>query len=453
MHYGQNVILLQAKASFLKMQLSVTRTTLILLFLCIQSSLGSLLFAAEPLRLTPGVSVVAGENASLFSQRPLTSLRVYVFRGDAVVPIPFQIDERDRRERWVLAQGPRPNVDNIPAIFDENDAIVVMNRDLGERGDPTRLPAGATLWGEVRVGSAAAPLGFAYIGVFEQSPSASLPETLPARYEEATDRVYAERYALEFQAPFPKHIAFVDKPGDLGVNVVAGVHAVGEVRLLGGLITLHKTDADIQAELLGYKNGPVRAIRRARYWIPLPLGFRTTGRVDLLFYRDFVEGSALLKIGIPPRLVLASGELQAYFDFLRQDGARVLLAGETLSEPVDGRMTPAKQALAGRPARWAALLLPDGRTVVFIVRLEGALQRMEQHLYFEDIAKPGETGGGRPLFGFQFSRIDRLETGSHRLSVFAYVLDSADSGAIRQVVNVFLSPPEVTSSLIEPPRQ
>lgn len=435
------------------MLLSVQRTTLLLLLLCVRSSLGSLLSAAEPPRLTPGVSIVAGEHASSFLQHPLASLRVYVFRDGAVVSIPFQIDERDRRERWVLEQGPRPNIDNIPGIFDENDALVIMNRDLGERGDFTRLPAGATLWGELRVGSATEPLGFAYIGIFEHPPPLYLPETVPARYEEATDRVYAERYALEFQAPLPKHIAFVEKPGDLGVNVVAGVHVVGEVRLLGGLITLHKTDTDIQAELLGYKNGPVRAIRRARYWIPLPLGFRTTGRVDLLFYRDFVEGSALLKIGIPPRLVLASGELQTYFDFLRQDGSRVLLEGGTLSEPVDGHMTPAKQALAGRSARWAALLLPEGRTVVFIVRLEGALQRMEQHFYFEDVAKLGETGSGRPLFGFQFSRIDRLETGTHRLSVFAYVLDSVNPEDIHDVVNVFLSPPEVAVSSIEPPRQ
>jgi hypothetical protein len=113
-------------------------------------------------------------------------------------------------------------------------------------------------------------------------------------------------------------------------------------------------------------------------------------------------------------------------------------------------MTLAKQALAGRPARWAALLLPDGRTVVFIVRLEGALQRMEQYLYFEDVAKPDGTVGGRPLFGFQFTRIDRLKTGTHRLSVFAYALDSVKPEDVHNVVNVFLSPPEVVVSLLKP---
>jgi hypothetical protein len=175
----------------------------------------------------------------------------------------------------------------------------------------------------------------------------------------------------------------------------------------------------------------------------------TSGRVDLIFYRDFVEGTALLKVTIPPRLVLADGELQTYFDFLGLSGARLLLDDVQLSDPVNGHMTPAKQALAGHPAHWAALLLPDGRTVIFIVRLEGALQQLDQRLYFEDTTKAEPKFGGQPLFGFQFSRVNRLETGVHRLSVFAVVLDSATVEDIRRAVEVFLSPPEVSVSLLK----
>jgi hypothetical protein len=398
---------------------------------------------ASPLS-SSGVTTVEGKHAAFLAGQPHARLRVYAFAEGKAVSIPFQIDERDRRDRWVLDQGTKQNPDDVPNVFDENDVIVLMNRDLGRRGDLRALPPGATVWGEVRVGDAAAPLGFAYIGAFEEPPSPVTLATAPARYEETTDRVYAERYALEFHTPLPRHVAFVNKAGELGENVVAGVHAAGEVRFLGGLVTLRKSDADIQTELLGYRNGPVRAIRRARYWIPLPFGFRTTGRVDLLFYRDFVEGTALLKIGIPPSLVLANGELQAYFDFLRQEGAQVLLEGHEASEPVDGRMTSAKRALAGRSARWAALLLPAGRTVLFVVRLEGGLQRLEQRLYFADSANSDPQPGGRPLFGFQFGQVNRLETGTHRLSVFAHILDSTNPEEIRAAAALFLSPPVVT---------
>ncbi len=422
---------------------------LLVLFICLLCSCLQLFpaFAANNSSHSftlPGVSLVDGRQTPLFLHQVLTSLRVYAFHDGTPVPISFQVDGRDRRGRWTLEWGKQSNADNPTREFDENDALVFMNRDLGQRGSLAQLPSGATLWGEVRVGSVNEPLGFVYVGVFPQPPPLVCVECVSARYDEANDRVYAERYALEFHAPLPTHIAFVEKMGEFGENVVAGVHGVVDVRFLGGLLTLHRTDADIRAELLGYRNGPVRTLRRARYWTPLPLGLHTTGQVDLLFYRDFVEGTALLKIKIPPKLILASGELQAYFDFLKQNGARVLLEDGAVGEPVDGRMTPAKQQLAGRAARWAALLLPEGRTVLFIVRLEGVLQRLEQQLYFDDETKIDKGVGGRPLFGFQFTHVDQLQTGTHQLSVFACVLESVAPEDIRRTAQMFLSPPEVT---------
>src|SRR5215475_1352919 len=71
-----------------------------------------------------GVSFVEGKQAALFLHRPVSSFRVYAFHNGAPVPIPFQIDERDRRERWALDQGVKPNTDDSPGIFDENDVLV-----------------------------------------------------------------------------------------------------------------------------------------------------------------------------------------------------------------------------------------------------------------------------------------------------------------------------------------
>ncbi len=396
----------------------------------------------------PGVSLVGGQQVPFFHHQPIATLRVYAFHDDIAIPIPFQIDERDRRDRWVLDQGPRPNSDNSAGEFDSNDVIVLMNRDLGLRGDPAKLPNGATVWGEIRVGSEVNPLGFAYVGSFNSPPPLPDNEHAYAHYDPETDRVYAERYALEFHAPLPRHVAFVNQFGAFGENTVAGVHAIGEVRFLGGLFTLRRTDTDVQSELLSYRNGPVRAIRRARYWIPLSFGFRTNGRVDLLFYRDFVEGTALVKLKIPPSLVLADGELQAYFDFLHFSGARLLSENGQLSEPVNRQTIPAKHAFDGRLAHWAALLLPDGRTVLLVVRLEGALQKLEQRLFIHEAPEARQKAGGQPLFGFQFSRVSQLATGTHRLSVFAAVLDGIAVEDIPRAAQIFLSPPEVNVALL-----
>jgi hypothetical protein len=404
----------------------------------------------HPLSPLPGATLVDGQQAPFLQDTSTSTFRVYAFHGDTPEPIPFQVDERDRRDRWVADLGPRPNHDDSPGVFDANDAIVVMNRDLGRRGDLAHLPHDATLWGEIRVGNDTAPLGFAYVGVFESSlPPLSEDGSEYSRYEPQKDRVYAERYALEFTGPLPTHVAFVNQLNDFGTNVVNGIHASGEVRFLGGLFTLRRTEADIQQEILGYRDGPVRVIRRARYWIPLPFGFRTSGRVDLLFYRDFAEGTAFVKLKIPPRLVFADGELLAYFDFLDLRGARLLLEGEPPSDPIDGSMTLTKQTLAGRLAQWAALLLPDGRTMLLSVRLEGALQKLTQHLYFDDARSESNELGHLPLFGFKFSGVQRLESGAHRLSVIATLLDETSPEGVRRTARLFLSPPEVSVSQLK----
>jgi hypothetical protein len=324
-----------------------------------------------------------------------------------------------------------------------------MNRDLGCRANLAALPAGASDWMEVRLGPTDQPYGYAYVGVFAQPPLRSTAGQTYAYYDATHDRIYASSYTLEFNAPLPTHLALVQRLGDFGTNIVAGVHAEGDVKLFGGLLSFRRDEKDLRMEISGMKDGLVRVLRRARYWLPLPFGFRTTGRVDLLFYRDFVEGTALVKIKIPPRLVLANGELKTYFDFLALSGARVLTEGMSPSDPVDGYMSPADYTLEGHPTRWAALLLPDGRAILFVLRFEGALQSLEQHLLFTDGAGALQLQGSAPLFGFRFSRVDRLTAGTHRISVFAMILENGNAATVQQAVSFFTAPPEVAVSSMQ----
>jgi len=393
----------------------------------------------------PGVTSIVGQQIPTLLQHSTSTVQVYAFHGERLEPIPFQIDERDNRDRWILDHEPQPKAEDSPHVFDENDVLVLMNRDLGQRGALAQLPKDATAWIEVRVGSEAAPIGFAYIGIFAESSTASRSHSQYTRYDAQADKVDTDRYTIAFAgAPFPTHLAFVDHLGDTAANLIAGVRVIGEVRFLHGLFTLRRTEHDIHAEVLAYRQGAIRTIRRARYWIPLPLGFRTNGRIDVLFYRDFVEGTAIVKLKVPPRLVLADGELQAYFRFLDLSGARLIVEGQETTGIVDGHMDTAEQALHRHPMRWAALLLPNGRTLLLIARLEGALQRLEQRLYFDDNQADDTHVGNKPHFGFEFSGINQVETGTHRLSVFAITLDTISADDIRRTVEWFLSPPSVS---------
>ena len=300
---------------------------------------------------------------------------------------------------------------------------------MGKRAPAAAFPAGVAHWHEVRLGSQETALGFVYIGVGTQAAQPARPFSV--RYDPQNDHVYAERYSLAFDTPLPSHLAFVESPGELSQNLISGVAVAAEVSFLGGLLNIRRTDADLHARLYGYTQGPVRLIRRARYWFPLPFGLRATGRIDLIFYPDFVEGTALVKLKIPPRFVLADGELSATFDFLNFSQAQLLPADAL---PM-GKQSP----------RWAALQLPTDQTLLLVTRLEGRLQQLEQQVYFSNSGQPH---AGRPSFGFRFSGISRLDAGTYRLSVFGVLLETTDPEYIRSTAAFFLSPPRATVATI-----
>ena len=344
--------------------------------------------------------------------------------------IPFQIDERDKRGRWAINAGPRPSRDDQPRRFDANDAVIILRRHIGKRGDSTAFMSETKSWYEIRLGPQKTPLGFVYIHLGKESSQPALP--FPVHYDSQQDRVYAERYTVAFNTPLPSHLALVESQGDLGENTISGISVAGEVRFLGGLLTIRRTDDDLQSRLYVYTQGPVRLIRRARSWFPLPLDLRAKGWIDLIFYLGFVEGTALVKLKIPPRFVLADGELSTFFNFLDFGQARLLQAEDVPRED--------------RPHRWAALQLPTGQTLLLVTRLEGRLQKLEQQVHF---ANAGPPSSGRPSFGFHFSEVSRLDAGTYRLKVFGVLLDTTDARIIRSIAALFLTPPGVTVSRVE----
>ncbi|MGH7818930.1 MAG: hypothetical protein ACREQ9_04080, partial [Candidatus Binatia bacterium] len=368
----------------------------------------------------------------------IDGIRVYAFRGGKAAPIPFQIDERDERNRWMVRRGARVlKPDETPGRLDDNDVLVLMNRDRGEKADPAGLPDGASSWVELRVGPEGSPLGFAYVGSFAEPPARS--EVDYCHYDEKTDRVRAETYDVTFGAPLPTRLRFANREG----NALRAMRAHGEARFFGGLFTLRRTERDIRAEIEGSVDGPVRVVRPARYEIALPLGFRATARINLLFYRDFVVGQATAKVKIPPRLVPADGELVAYFEFADESGGRLLLERGDVGESIDGTMSPEERRLVGTAARWAALRLRDDRTFLVAVRPEGSLKKLDQRLYFHD-------GAAKPSFGFELAGVSRLETGEHDLFVNVMLLESTAAEEIRRAATILASPPEVHAEVLEP---
>jgi hypothetical protein len=94
----------------------------------------------------PGIISIEGQQAPWLLRQSIALIRVYAYRENRFELIPFQIDERDQRNRWALDQGPQPKLDDSPGVFDENDVLVLMHCDLGQRGPLTQLPKEGASW-------------------------------------------------------------------------------------------------------------------------------------------------------------------------------------------------------------------------------------------------------------------------------------------------------------------
>jgi hypothetical protein len=367
-----------------------------------------------PVAAEPGASVVFGDVATSLLGHSVASLRGFAIEKGSAKEIPFQVDERAENDRWVLDRGPRTERDDQAGTFDRNDALVFANRHLGERGDAGVLPDGAAHWVELRVGSEASPLGFVYVGVFPPAETAAGPQA-PVRYDSKTDEAQGARYAIRFDDVLPKHVAFVDALGELGESFVTATRVKGSARLLGGMVAFERSDADVSERIEGWRNGPVRSLRRGRYVVPLPLGF--------------VEIAGVLRLKVPPWVAGANGAMTGYVELPAKEAARAMFAASAESGgSEDGR-------------RWAALILEDGRTLVMVVRLGGSLDKMEKRFYLTD---PPDAGGG-PVFGFELSEANRLDAGEHPFAVVATFLRDPSEREIQATARRLLEPPPVTA--------
>jgi len=366
------------------------------------------------------------------------SFRGYAFGKDGTATeIALQVDEVTDSDRWALDHGTKAGGDERPGIFDPNDAIVILNRDLGARGDRKALPSGAASWLEVRVGKEASPLGYAYVGVF---PLAKEPKPSEhVRYDFETDRVLADRYALKFDTVLPNHVAFVEKVGDLGESFVTATHAKGEAYLLGGMFHFERSESDMKEEVEGYRAGPVRAIRRGQYDVPLPLGFHASGRVEFLFYADFLEITGRLRLKYPAWVAGADGGLSGFVEIPPSVKARPIWDPQMIQK---SSVPVAVPNASGNS--YAALVFENGDALVLAVRLEGGLRKMDQRFYFE--AKKGQKNR---VFGFEVSEASRLEAGIHPFTLVAAFLHSPNEKEIVETAEILASPPPIAVQKIE----
>ncbi len=201
--------------------------------------------------------------------RDTAGYRLYSLRQSVLSPIPFQFDERDSAGDIAFSDTGAKNEFRL----DENDDLVFMAKDIGDRITPELLPASSDAALEIEVAdSLSEGRGWAYLIHFPRDAPPASPVTY-ATFDPTTNQARTSFYTMEY---YPGRNFFTG----MRIHVAAG--GTGEDFLDRMKVRVNPTfslgvatwsplftEEQMTVTIDGVKNGPVRAIRRVRQSLDL----------------------------------------------------------------------------------------------------------------------------------------------------------------------------------------
>lgn len=263
--------------------------------------------------------------------------------------MPFQVDERDARGR-VVVEG---DTHGVGRPFDDDDALVFMATDLGDRCEAAALPARDHAVELEVTDRTTGARGFAYL---VRAPDAATPDRPPnATYDRARNRVAAAAYSVRYPPGrnFLTDLATTGPGGSLAHLLVArmSLRIAPTFAMLLTDWSPQLTEESFTTVIEGVRNGPVRSIVRARQSLELGtlLPDAPAGDVLTYYYPNAIVTPSTFKV---PALVL---RLLRDFEF---EGKAILDASAERSRYVDARH-PDGLALATAPQGTVNAADPD----------------------------------------------------------------------------------------------
>jgi ribosomal protein L31E len=334
----------------------------------------------------------------------------------ALVPIPFQIDERDSAGRYVLTYGQGASRDGNP-FFDANDELVFMAADAGVGSDSARPAPNVSHALEIEIADTAdGSRGYVYAFAFREP----VPETSPRRYvrfDAGSECVHTLCYHV-CTAPgsvLYEHQTMGQRAGDDSRGYVdrLKVRVKFKSRLLG--IPGHITEENLVARLAGYAQGSVRSIVRRDIYCRLLGGIKIHTEIsENVYYRGHYVVPKCFRVPIRPSSVFGSVVIDVFGDFnATMKGNRYTNSNLEESVEIDGTIRGVESEINGQqPASWSVSYGPRGNIIEYTV-VDSSFHALGYQIYrdsSEDRDPPESERGCYGCWGHRYDVTD-LEKG------------------------------------------
>lgn len=253
--------------------------------------------AGEPRTLTRSIDPieVSGIDVPNILGMEISNLRAIASRNGKLTSIPYQIDQKGSDNDWVWSVTYKTTIidnwdddsfdqddslenltydDQDPPgknIFDDNDVIVFLAKDAGDRDRERIKRIGAERLTELEIiDPVNQSKGWVYLAYFKSNVPA-LSNIRYVQYEPERFLVTGPEHEFLYS---PKHSMVLDDFRLGGVSIFATNKIRGEVEAEIGPVTLdfNFSEITIKGYNVGYIEGPVRVVKRSVEYVQLGLG-------------------------------------------------------------------------------------------------------------------------------------------------------------------------------------
>jgi hypothetical protein len=388
------------------------------------------------------------------ARTPIPQVGTLAVRNGKLVPIPFQIDERQGR-LIAMADGAEPSADAKPGVLDQDDVLVFLPCDAGAHATPEMLAArvpGLVTWREVRIDD---PLdgarAFAYVVV------ADAPPTTAKRYVDympGADLVTTAMYQLGMVRALPDFFA-IAMNGPLGPNLLDGLRLRAEATLRAGLATFKLNEQDARHTLMAWKAGPIRVVRRSRHDVEILIGIHiSAGVANTAFYPLHVFAPGTLKLPISPGLIFREIQGMGGVDMRDLRGWRFVAPGTPPGGlAIDGAMDDVERAFEA-DGTWFVLVHGDEALLVTITLSPNLASVIPFGIVYLDdaalAAPPERVPGSVPLVGFRGRDLQQLPPDRYHFDLRVFLLPKYRNGDAERVLRQRDTPLVVSVSPVAP---
>ncbi len=390
--------------------------------------------------------IIPGKDLKILLGKSISNIRVYAAPQGVLIPIPYQIDEGDASNNWVLPRGPKANLDKDHELLDENDELVFMARDLGDRIAKENWISGYEIGLEVEVQDPlTAYRGWAYVFYFSNPPERS-PRDYVRYLPSSSEHIISTDYYLVSSPPegaYYTRLLITEAGGGNGKNLIKKSRIEGRARLewfflLGAIKTFKRDEDDIRFRLSAYKDGPVRVIIRGKPELELILGIKLPSEeVDSIYYLDHFYYTNIIHSPIKLSHYCSQASVLGALDFNENAlGMKFYNSNNRQGVVLDGVMSEAEKNLDRSHQEWSVLTGKQGSFMTVIQR-GPTLSQLKGELVYIDTTNL-LPDGSKQLFiriGHLFDLLT-VDNGRHRYQVYFYFLPSYHPGDETTYLNI-----------------